>query len=64
MRKRELDIWNTLKRKKRITDDFTHQGVSQGRMKLTCDTPFLMVRNLSDYRFCCSFTFGNLRRFG
>jgi hypothetical protein len=29
MRKRELDIWNTLKRKKRITDDFTHQGVSQ-----------------------------------
>lgn len=64
MRKRELDIWNTLKRKKRITDDFTHQGVSQGRMKLTCDTPFLMVRNLSDYRFCCSFAFGNLRRFG
>ena len=38
----------------RITDCFTHQGVPQGRKKLHCGTPFLMVRNLSDFSFCCS----------
>ena len=65
MRKRKLKIlMQRIKRNKRIIDNFTHQGVSQGRMKLTCDTPFLMVRNLSDYRFYCSFTFGDLQRFG
>ena len=65
MRKRKLKIlMQRIKRNKRIIDNFTHQGVSQGRIKLTCGTPFLMVRNLSDYGFYCSFTFGDLRRFG
>ena len=65
MRKRKLKILKQrIKRNKRIIDNFTHQGVSQGRMKLTCGTPFLMVRNLFDYSFYCSFAFGDLRRFG
>ena len=56
MRKRKLKVLKQrIKRNKRIIDNFTHQGVSQGRIKLTCGTPFLMVRNLSDYRFCCNF---------
>lgn len=54
MRKRKLKIlMQRIKRNKRIIDNFTHQGVSQGRMKLTCGTPFLMVQNLSDFGFCC-----------
>ena len=40
MRKRKLKI--LMQRIKRIIDNFTHQGVSQGRMKLTCGTPFLI----------------------
>ncbi len=41
MRKRKLKISKQrIKRNKRIIDNFTHQGVSQGRMKLTCGTPF------------------------
>ena len=59
MRKRKLKILN-YKKIKRITDAFTHQGVLQRRLKLHCGTPFLMVRNLSDYRFYCSFAFGDL----
>lgn len=55
MRKRKLKIlMQRIKRNKRIIDNFTHQGVSQGRMKLTCGTPFLMVQNLSDFSFFCS----------
>lgn len=43
MRKRKLKIlMQRIKRNKRIIDNFTHQGVSQGRMKLTCGTPFLI----------------------
>ncbi len=34
----------------------TLQGVPQGRTKLTCDTPFLLVRNLSVFRFYCGIT--------
>ena len=61
MRKRKLKIlMKRIKRNKRIIDNFTHQGVSQGRMKLTCGTPFLMVRNLSDFGFCCGFAFADL----
>lgn len=37
-----------------------HQGVPQGRKKLHCGTPFLMARNLSDYRFCCLFALADL----
>lgn len=40
---------------KKIMDDFTHHGVLQGRLKLTCGTPFLMVQNLSDFGFYCGF---------
>lgn len=55
MRKRKLKIlMQRIKRNKRIIDNFTHQGVSQGRMKLTCGTPF------SDFRFYCGLTFTNL----
>ena len=50
MRKRKLKILN-YKKIKRITDAFTHQGVLQRRLKLHCGTPFLMVRNLSDFIF-------------
>ena len=28
--------------------------------KLHCGTPFLIVRNLSDFRFYCKFTFADL----
>jgi hypothetical protein len=41
-------------------DYFTHQGVLQGRIKLTCGTPFLMVRNLSDFGFCGGFALEDL----
>ena len=45
MRKRKLKIlMQRIKRNKRIIDNFTHQGVSQGRMKLTCGTPFLWCK--------------------
>ena len=40
--------------KLKIKSDYTYQGVPQGRKKLHCGTPFLMVRNLSDFSFCCS----------
>ena len=63
MRERKHKILKQrIKRNKRIIDNFTHQGVSQGRMKLTCGTPFLMVRNLSDYRFYCSFALAGLQK--
>lgn len=39
---------------------YTLKGVSQGRIKLQCDTPFLMVRNLSDFGFYYSFAFADL----
>ena len=38
--------------KLKIKSDYTYQGVPQGRKKLHCGTPFLMVRNLSDFGFC------------
>lgn len=50
--------------RQKTKNNCTHKGVPQGRNKLHCGTPFLMVRNLSDYGFYCSFTFGDLRRFG
>ena len=63
MRERKLKILKQrIKRNKRIIDNFTHQGVPQGRMKLTCGTPFLMVRNLYDYRFYCSFALAGLQK--
>ena len=63
MRKRKLKILiQRIKRNKRIIDNFTHQGVSQGRMKLTCGTSFLVLRNLSDFRFYYRFTFVDLRK--
>ena len=40
--------------KLKIKSDYTYQGVPQGRKKLHCGTPFLMVRNLSDFSFCCN----------
>lgn len=42
-----------IKKALNLTVFYTHQGVSQGRRKLHCGTPFLMVRNLSDFGFCC-----------
>ena len=42
-------------KKRKIRNGYTHQGVLQGRLKLTCGTPFLLVRNLSDFRCYCSF---------
>ncbi len=30
-------------------------------MKLTCGTPFLIVRNLSDFRLYCVFTFADFK---
>ena len=38
-----------------------HQGVPQGRKKLHCGTPFLMVRNLSDFGFCYGLSIAYLR---
>ncbi len=49
MRKRKLRLLNH--RIEKIMGNFTHQGVLQGRLKLHCGTSFLMVRNLSNYRF-------------
>ena len=40
----------------------THQGVPQGRKNLHCGTPFLMVRNLSDYGFYCPFALTDLEK--
>ncbi len=30
-------------KKRKIWNGYTHQGVLQGRLKLTCGTPFLLV---------------------
>ena len=30
-------------KKRKIRNGYTHQGVLQGRLKLTCGTPFLLV---------------------
>lgn len=38
--------------RQKIKNNCTHKGVPQGRNKLHCGTPFLMVRNLSDFGFC------------
>ncbi len=43
-----------------LTVFYTHQGVPQGRRKLHCGTPFLMVQNLSDFEFFCCFAFTDL----
>lgn len=43
-------------KKRKIRNGYTHQGVLQGRLKLTCGTPFLLVRNLFNFRCYCSFT--------
>ena len=37
--------------RQKIKNNCTHKGVPQGRNKLHCGTPFLMVRNLSDFGF-------------
>ena len=39
---------------------YTLQGVPQFRIKLHCGTPFLMVRNLSDYRLNSGFVFADI----
>ena len=39
--------------RQKTKNNCTHKGVPQGRNKLHCGTPFLMVRNLSDFGFCC-----------
>ncbi len=49
MRKRKSRLLNH--RIEKIMGNFTHQGVLQGRLKLHCGTPFLMMRNLSDFGF-------------
>ena len=49
-----------IKKALNLTVFYTHQGVSQGRRKLHCGTPFLMVRNLSDFEFFCRFAFADL----
>ena len=49
-KKRELYTYQ----RQKIKNNCTHRGVPQGRKKLHCGTPFLMVRNLSDFSFCCS----------
>ena len=46
-KKRKLSIY----RQQKIKNDCTCQGVLQGRTKLRCGTPFLLVRNLSDFGF-------------
>ena len=57
MRKRKPKMLNhRIGKVKKIQSVFTHQGVTQGRKKLHCGTPFLMVRNLSDFRFYSVFT--------
>lgn len=33
-------------KKRKIRNGYTHQGVLQGRLKLTCGTPFLLYRKL------------------
>ena len=43
--------------RQKIKNNCTHKGVPQGRNKLHCGTPFLMVRNLSDFGFCYGFLF-------
>ena len=46
--------------RQKIKNNCTHKGVPQGRNKLHCGTPFLMVQNLSDFGFCCGFAFADL----
>ena len=37
--------------RQKTKNNCTHKGVPQGRNKFHCGTPFLMVRNLSDFGF-------------
>ena len=55
-KKRKLSIY----RQQKIKNDCTCQGVLQGRTKLRCGTPFLLVRNLSDFRCYCCFAYTSL----
>ena len=57
MRKRKPKMVNhSIGKVRKLQSVFTYQGVPQGRKKLHCGTPFLMVRNLSDFRFYSVFT--------
>ena len=57
MRKRKPKMLNhRIGKVKKLQSVFTHQGVPQRSKKLHCGTPFLMVRNLSDFRFYSVFT--------
>ena len=47
--------------RQKIKNNCTHKGVPQGRKKLHCGTPFLMVRNLSDFGFCYGLSIAYLR---
>ena len=47
--------------RQKIKNNCTHKGVPQGRNKLHCGTPFLMVRNLSDFGFCYGLSIAYLR---
>ncbi len=57
---KKLHKYETIKKNGQLLF-FTRKGVSQGRIKLQCDTPFLMVRNLSDFGFYYNFAFADLR---